>query len=75
MCHNPHGSINQKMLVEDDPNLCLRCHAQVQGPGVPSGEIYIGKVPHAARLQMGTCWAAGCHTAVHGSNIQPQMLF
>jgi predicted CXXCH cytochrome family protein len=75
VCHNPHGSINQKMLVEDDPNLCLRCHAQVQGPGVPSGEIYIGKVPHAARLQMGTCWAAGCHTAVHGSNIQPQMLF
>lgn len=74
-CHNPHGSINRKMLVQADNNLCLRCHAQVQGAGVSSGEIFIGKVPHRAMLQMGGCWTAGCHTAVHGSNIQPQMLF
>jgi DmsE family decaheme c-type cytochrome len=75
VCHNPHGSINRKMLIDSDPNLCLRCHAQVQGPGASGGEIYIGKVPHRAKLQQGTCWAAGCHTAVHGSNIQPQMLY
>jgi len=75
VCHSPHGSINRKMLVQSDPNLCLRCHAQAQGPGVRPGEFFIGKVPHAALLQMGTCWSAGCHTAVHGSNIQPQMLF
>lgn len=74
-CHNPHGSPNRKMLTQADNNLCLRCHAQVQGAGVPSGEIFIGKVPHRAMLQMGGCWTAGCHTAVHGSNIQPQMLF
>jgi predicted CXXCH cytochrome family protein len=73
-CHNPHGSINRKMLVQPDNNLCLRCHAQVQGAGA-SGEIFIGKVPHRALLQMGGCWTAGCHTAVHGSNIQPQMLY
>ena len=75
VCHNPHGSINLKLLVESDPNLCLRCHAQTQSPGVGSNEIYIGKVRHTARLQQGTCWAAGCHTAVHGSNVQPQLLF
>lgn len=74
-CHNPHGSVNRKMLVQADPNLCLRCHAQVQGPGVPAGEIFIGKVPHAAMLQAGTCWTAGCHSAVHGSNLQPKMIF
>ncbi len=73
-CHSPHGSINRKMLVESDSNLCLRCHAQVQTPGTePQG--FIGKVPHAVLMRMGTCWSVGCHTAVHGSNIQPQFLF
>jgi predicted CXXCH cytochrome family protein len=71
ICHSPHGSINRKMLVDSDPNLCLRCHAQVQS----GNQVFIGKVPHAALLQQGTCWASGCHTAVHGSNVQPQMLF
>jgi predicted CXXCH cytochrome family protein len=74
-CHNPHGSPNRKMLVQADSNLCLRCHTQVQGSGVPSGEFFIGKVPHAGAMTTGGCWAAGCHTAVHGSNIQPRMLF
>ncbi len=32
-CHAPHGSVNAKMLVTPDLNLCLRCHAQVQGQG------------------------------------------
>jgi predicted CXXCH cytochrome family protein len=75
VCHNPHGSINRKLLVASDPNLCLRCHAQVQGPGVGSSEIYIGKVSHTVFLRQGTCWSAGCHTAVHGSNINPRMLY
>ncbi len=34
VCHDPHGSINAKLLVQRDLNLCLRCHAQVQGPSV-----------------------------------------
>ncbi len=73
VCHQPHGSINPKMLVENDANLCLKCHAQIQGPSVPEGEIFIGKVSHASFLRMGTCWSAGCHTAVHGSNINPKL--
>jgi predicted CXXCH cytochrome family protein len=75
VCHNPHGSPNRKMLTQADSNLCLRCHAQVQGQNVPAGEFFIGKVPHGPMLQSGSCWAAGCHTAVHGSNIQPRLLF
>jgi predicted CXXCH cytochrome family protein len=75
VCHNPHGSINQKLLVEDDPNLCLRCHAQVQGPNVPAGRIYIGNTDHTAFLQIGTCWTSGCHTAIHGSNVDPRLRY
>ncbi len=74
-CHNPHGSPNSKMLVQPDSNLCLRCHAQVQGSGVPSGDFFIGKIPHSGAMASGSCWAAGCHTAVHGSNIQPRLLY
>jgi predicted CXXCH cytochrome family protein len=73
VCHNPHGSINRKMLVDNDSNLCLRCHAQVQH-GL-SGGIYIGNVLHTAFLRQGTCWSAGCHTAVHGSNVHPRMFY
>src|SRR6266567_5606919 len=42
VCHSPHGSINAKLLTQRDSNLCLRCHAQVQGPSVARGQIYIG---------------------------------
>jgi predicted CXXCH cytochrome family protein len=74
-CHNPHGSPNRKMLLQEDSNLCLRCHVQIQGPGVSDGEFFIGKVPHAGVMLSGSCWAAGCHTAVHGSSIHPRMLY
>jgi DmsE family decaheme c-type cytochrome len=73
VCHTPHGSVNAKMLLEPDDNLCLKCHAQIQaGPG----QIFIGKEEHSGRLQFGrTCYSAGCHTAVHGSNVHPRMLY
>ncbi len=75
VCHNPHGSINRKLLVAADPNLCLRCHAQTTGPGVNRGQIYIGKIDHSLLLRQGTCWSAGCHIAIHGSNIHPRMFY
>lgn len=71
-CHQPHGSIHAKLLTERDANLCLKCHAQVQAA---PGEVWIGKVDHRSLLSLGTCWSAGCHTAVHGSNFQPKMLY
>lgn len=72
ICHQPHGSINPRMLVERDNNLCLKCHAQTHTAG---GEIYIGKIPHSANLRLGGCWSAGCHTAVHGSQVNPQLRY
>jgi predicted CXXCH cytochrome family protein len=72
VCHTPHGSINSKMLVERDLNLCLRCHAQVQ---IAPGRIAIGKEDHTLHLRQGTCYSAGCHTAVHGSNVNPHLRY
>jgi len=70
-CHNPHGSVNQKMLVARDANLCLRCHLETQ---VAAGQINANAISHAgtshnSRLMSGTCWTAGCHEAIHGSNV------
>ena len=64
-CHSPHGSINAKMLVARDANLCLRCHLQTTDK---NGTIFAGGEDHRTRLQNGTCWSTGCHEAVHGSH-------
>ena len=72
-CHDPHGSVNPKMLVQRDSNLCLKCHAQTQFAG--SGDIFIGKEPHGFNMQAGGCWTAGCHTQVHGSMVDPKLRF
>jgi predicted CXXCH cytochrome family protein len=74
-CHSPHGSINAKLLNVRDANLCLRCHFQQ----VNNGQIYIGGSLHEGnginRLGEGTCWTAGCHEAVHGSQVSPSLRF
>ena len=67
-CHKVHGSIHDKMLIARDSNLCLRCHTQVMFPT-------IGKQNHGTRLPQGTCFSAGCHTAVHGSNFDDHLRY
>ena len=63
-------SVNQRMLIARDANLCLRCHSQVQdGPG----SLAIGKFDHSSFIRGRTCWSAGCHPAVHGSNINGKL--
>lgn len=64
VCHDMHGSINDKMLIERDANLCLKCHFQANFPSA----IRIGDNNHTGRPNQGPCWSGGCHTAVHGSN-------
>lgn len=71
-CHNPHGSVNQKMLVARDSNLCLSCHLETATrPGI----ILAGGEDHRTRMQGGTCWTAGCHEAVHGSHASPALRY
>src|SRR5262249_48165154 len=76
VCHSPHGSVNSKMLVTRDNNLCLRCHAHLPQPGsAGTGRVFIGKEDHTNHLLYGSCWTSGCHTAVHGSNVNPHMRY
>jgi DmsE family decaheme c-type cytochrome len=64
-CHTPHGSPAQHMLKERDPrSLCLSCHTRDMGKGVPHGR--------ASTTTMGDCQR--CHSAVHGSNVDPYLL-
>ncbi len=73
-CHNPHGSVNPKMLVARDNNLCLRCH--LEHPAVAgNGTIMAGGEDHRTRIQGGTCWSAGCHEDIHGSNASKAMRY
>lgn len=67
-CHKVHGSINDKMLIARDSNLCLRCHTQTDF-------ATIGQSNHASRMAQGTCFSAGCHTAVHGSNFDDHLRY
>jgi predicted CXXCH cytochrome family protein len=75
-CHNPHGTVNDKMLVARDANLCLRCHLSQLTPGFNIGGYKSGGA-HAnalgSRLSEGTCWSAGCHEDVHGSNVNASL--
>jgi DmsE family decaheme c-type cytochrome len=73
-CHNVHGSINDKMLTENDNNLCLKCHGQIAAPNT-KGTIFIGTFDHTAFLRQGTCWSAGCHTAPHGSDVNSHLRY
>jgi len=57
-CHNPHGSVNNKMLKAPDSNLCLQCHAH----GLQPRHALAGRRDHAGNPVNGSCiWAAGCH--------------
>jgi predicted CXXCH cytochrome family protein len=75
-CHNPHGTVNQKMLLARDANLCLRCHLAEDAAGFNIGGYHSGGA-HASsagsRLAEGTCWSAGCHEDVHGSNVNASL--
>lgn len=72
VCHDPHGSVNEKLLVARNASLCLRCHFQQQaGPGV----VLIGGQNHSEFLSRGTCWTSGCHEAVHGSRVSSSLRY
>ncbi len=71
-CHAVHGSVNAKLLRERNANLCLKCHFQRQ---TQAGHIWIGGRDHTPFLSRGTCWSAGCHEAIHGSQVSTLLRF
>lgn len=54
-CHAPHGSVNDNLLKEREPFLCLQCH---EGHRADTGQA--GGPYYAA--------CSSCHTGVHGSD-------
>jgi predicted CXXCH cytochrome family protein len=71
-CHAVHGSVNNKLLTERNQTLCIKCHFQQQTAG---GALVIGGFDHSGFVSKGTCWSAGCHEAVHGSQIGSSLRF
>ena len=71
-CHSPHGSVNDKMLKARSTALCYQCHFQPQNSGT---SIMHGGVDHSNNVVRGTCWTAGCHEAVHGSNVSSSLRY
>lgn len=77
-CHDPHGSVNQKLLVARNQMLCLKCHFQQQrvpGQVYTPGQLAIGEGSHTGRVSQGTCWSGGCHEAVHGSQVNSHLRY
>jgi predicted CXXCH cytochrome family protein len=72
MCHNPHGSVNDKMLKARNVSLCYQCHFQPQGN---PNNILHGGVSHSTYVIRGACWSAGCHEAIHGSNVNSNLRY
>lgn len=57
-CHRPHGSHNPKLLNAFSRGLCNQCHTDKGNDHFPGR----------------SCWAAGCHVGIHGSNTDPLLL-
>ncbi len=72
VCHRPHGSVNDKLLTERNAALCLKCHFQQQA--LPD-DLVIGGRNHPSSLTTGTCYSAGCHEAIHGSQTNSSLLY
>ena len=75
VCHDPHGTVNQRMLISRNADLCLRCHFQQQLPGNTTSFTIGNVTAHATFLSRGTCWSGGCHEAVHGSQVNPHLRY
>ena len=55
VCHTPHGSISDKLLVAGPSITCVRCHINTEGPG---------ECHHSSTHRVCT----DCHSQIHGSN-------
>jgi len=63
-CHDPHGSANRHLLsFQDQGQLCYSCHVEVPGFHL-GGAVRFGEDANCVN----------CHTAIHGSNLDPYLL-
>jgi len=78
-CHDPHGTINPRMLLQRNASLCLKCHYQRQVPSTstsaPSAQLLIIGDNHTNNVTRGACWSGGCHESIHGSQTRQTFLY
>ena len=84
ICHDPHGSVAQNLLKQNEPFLCLQCHhlhfhTAIQSsqraargnfvtPAQSTMTLEGKQNPHMTQILMGTKCTT-CHSAVHGSDL------
>lgn len=66
ICHSPHGSRQNKLLVKKVPNLCQECHDWSRHPGTAydARTAFSGAAP-SNRSFGRSCM--NCHSSIHGS--------
>ena len=85
ICHNPHGTVANNLLTQNEPFLCLQCHQMhfhtqldgVEGDIMVGGETgtkdgYEGASHHDSVKRAFLTSCSRCHTQVHGSDLPSQ---
>jgi DmsE family decaheme c-type cytochrome len=66
-CHSPHGSQNARLLKVSNVNtMCLQCHSAANLAASPAGLVHSQMPKDAA--------CTSCHTRIHGSNADRNLL-
>jgi DmsE family decaheme c-type cytochrome len=58
-CHTPHGSVNNNLLVQREPYLCLQCHPTHPLTGSTTAE----------KKQAVYTRCTDCHSQIHGTDL------
>jgi DmsE family decaheme c-type cytochrome len=81
ICHTPHGSVANHLLVQNEPFLCLQCHQMHFHTTIPGieGEFtsldgYGGMSTRDGSKRGFLTKCTQCHTEVHGSDLPSQSI-
>lgn len=83
MCHTPHGSVADKLLKQNEPVLCLNCHAMHFHAAVEGidGDFVVPQDPSRNGTSTTDGFKKGfltkctqCHTEIHGTDLPSQAL-
>lgn len=79
ICHNPHGSVANNLLVANEPFLCLQCHefhfhtgfrtVDTQGTVIVGGKPYPNVQGRYGYIQAFGTRCTQCHIRVHGTDL------
>lgn len=79
-CHNPHGTLANNLLVQNEPFLCLQCHEAHFHMGREGIDTPINRPSGSVTNQYGSSgWrrafatkCSTCHASVHGTDLPSQ---